>query len=254
MKKKINNNIIYVVIVFIVVLMIVLRPQTSEFIETEKEEIETTGSGFLEVETFPSDADIFVDGIYSGKSPDTLYNIAAGTHNVVIKKDGYDDFVKEISVEAGRKTFLEAKLELLQVVEEVETEIIDESPQTLEVIEETSAEDLESSLVNIGEKFTLYYDFSEGEFLDNRQLSSDVFSKRYQKHLIFTRFNPVNIKVINKNINEVEREDCIGTIGQLAWLYSKQSLCVITIEGNVAAVGGTWEETKNAELIWKLLS
>jgi len=80
------------------------------------------------------------------------------------------------------------------------------------------------------------------------------FQKRYDTYFIFTRINPVNIKTIDKNIDEVEKEDCSSIKGQFEWLYSGQSLCIITKENKIAAIGGEWENTENAELTWKILS
>ena len=52
----------------------------------------------------------------------------------------------------------------------------------------------------------------------------------------------------------VEKEGCMGKKGQYEWLYSGQSLCVTTKEGQIAAIGGTWQETENTDLKWKLFS
>ena len=52
----------------------------------------------------------------------------------------------------------------------------------------------------------------------------------------------------------MEKEDCVGIKGQFEWLYSGQSLCVITKENEIAAIGGVWDDTENAELTYKLFS
>jgi len=263
MKKiKFNNNILYLIIAIIVILMLILRPQTGQLVETAEEEIveETAGSGFLEVDTSPVDADIFVDGVFSGKSPDTIYNIVAGIHNVIIKKEGYENFAKQVSVEAGKRTVLDANLVLVQEVEEEASGVIEEGE--LEVVEETELvmeekvleEDLTGGKINIEDGILFYYDFSEGEFMDKRRPKHDIFSKRFEQYFVFTRFNPVNIGVIDKNINEVEKGDCIGTKGQFELLHSGKSLCVITKENQIVAIGGIWQTTENAELTWKVLS
>ena len=257
---KFNNNLLYLIIAVIVVLMLIFAQRRE--VEVVEEVEESVGSGFLEIETSPSDAEIFMDGDYKGKSPITLNNIPSGTHNIVIKKEGYDDFIKEVSVEAGRRVVLEARLGLIQAIEQVDViEIIEDTSEILGIVEEDKIEeetltgDLKSSvIVNIGEKFTLYYDFSEEEFVGNRKSDQDVFSKRFDNYIVFTRFSPVNIKTIDKNIANVQKEDCIGIKGQFEYLYSGQSLCVITKENEIVAIGGNWEDTKNAELKWKVFS
>jgi len=252
---KFNNNLLYLIIAVIVVLMLIFAQRRE--VEVVEEVEESVGSGFLEIETFPSDAEIFMDGDYKGKSHITLNNIPSGTHNIVIKNGGYEDFVSQVTIEPGKKTFLEARLVLEQVEEKIEVRQPIEEQVEEDIVEQdgTLTEDLKSKgTVNIGTKFLLYYDFSEGEFADKRNFEQDVFSKRYKQHLIFTRINPINIKTIDKSIDDVEKEDCIGIKGQFEWLYSGQSLCVITKENEIAAIGGVWQETENEELTYKLFS
>jgi len=221
---------------------------------------ESSGSGFLEIETSPADAGIYVDNIYGGKSPSTLFNVEVGSHTIIIKKQGYEDSVSEINIEAGRKSYLDVKListqeeETLEVVEEKDDEIEETVEEIIEIVEEEIVEGtLEANgVVNIGKRFTLFYDFSKGNFTNIRLYDSDIFSKRFQKYIVFTRFDPVNIKVIEKVIDEVEKEDCVDIRGQYDLLYSGQSLCVITIEGRIAALGGNWDNTENTKLTWKL--
>lgn len=270
-KIKFNSNIIYLIIVVMVILMFVFGERkeeiTVEDIVAEAEE--SVGSGLLGIKTFPDDAEIFIDGVPSGKSPITIYNVDAGPHNVVIKKEGYEDFTSEAIIEAGRKAFLEANLVLIPAVEaevisdEEEVEIVEEEKggivgdieEETFVEEETLTETLESSgTINVGTEFLFYYDFSEAKFADKKDFDQDVFSKRYDTYFVFTRINPVNIKTIDKNIDDVEKEDCRGIKGQFEWLYSGQSLCVITKENKIASIGGEWEDTENAELTWKMLS
>ncbi|MEK6848548.1 MAG: PEGA domain-containing protein [Nanoarchaeota archaeon] len=198
----------------------------------------------------PDNADIFMDGVYSGKSPLTLNNVPTGPHKVIIKKEGYGNFISEINIEAGRKTFLEAELVLIPAIKEE----ADMAGVTEEKEEAETGTLKANGMVNIGEKFVIYYDFSKGKTTEIRQIDSDVFSKRFSSYLVFTRFDPVSIKTIDKSIDNIKREDCIGIKGQFEYLHSGQSLCVITKEDEVVALGGTWEDTENAKLTWKLFS
>lgn len=263
MKKigvKFNKNLIYLVIVILVILMLVLGRKGGEDVKVLEENLgleESTGSGFLSVETMPSNAEILMDDVFSGISPTTLYNVPAGQHNVVIKKEGYEDFIREVSIEAGKKTVLEVPLVLKTQVKEANVvETVDEETGVIEIVEtkETLTETPKDDILNVGVNFLLYYDFSEKEFADKRSFDQDIFSQRYTRHFIFTRINPANIKAIDKGIDDVEKEDCVGIMGQFEWLYSGQSLCVITKENDIVALGGTWDETKNAELVLKVFS
>jgi len=259
-KRKVtsNNIILFLVVVIIIIIIVFSIRQTGEQIETVEEELieESTGSGFIEIETLPSNAEIFMDDIYSGVSPITLYNIPVGPHNIVIKKEGYEDFTSEVSVEAGRKTFLEADLALIPIEEKTEIiEIVEEEIEESSAEEETLTEGLKATgTVNIGKKILFYYDLSEEKFTDNKQVDSDIFSKRFNTYIVFTRYGPVNIKTIDKSIDNVKKEDCIDIKGQFEFLNSGKSLCVITKENQIVALGGTWESTENAELTWKLYS
>lgn len=238
----------------IVILLFIFQFQKATQ-EKPKEQIEITeeswGSGFLAVETLPSNADVFMDNVYSGKSPLTLSNVPAGSHKIVIKKGGYGDFTSDINIEAGRKTFLEAELVLIPTAEEE----AGMAGVAEEKKEETETGTLKANgIANVGERFALYYDFSEGKTTDIRQINSDVFSKRFSSYFVFTRFDPVSIKTIDKSIDNAKKEDCIGIKGQLEYLRSGQSLCVITKEDEIVALGGTWDLTQNAKLTWKMFS
>ena len=59
------------------------------------------GTGSLDVISIPIGADIFIDGNYMGKSNINLTNIVAGTHDVVLKKEGYRDSVSKITIVLG---------------------------------------------------------------------------------------------------------------------------------------------------------
>lgn len=252
---KSSDNIIILLVLIILILIIVSELSKNGEIETIEDEIieESVGSGLIEIETFPNDAEIFVDDVYEGISPTTLFNIPVGPHNIIIKKEGYEDFIEEIIIEAGRKAFLEANLIPIFVEQpeiiEVEEEIIEEETEEIDLGTETS-----NNVISIGNEFLFYYDFSEKKFTSERQVDSDMISRIYFNYFIFTRTSPVNIKAIGKNINDVVKEDCIDIKGQFEYLHSGESLCVITKENEIVAIGGEWEYIQDANLVWKLLN
>jgi len=216
--------------------------------EVESDELDP-GSGFLEIETSPADANIYLDNFFMGKSPETLRNVLAGTHTVVLKKAGYEDSIKEITIQPGKKSFLDIDLNPIQEVEEKN------EGEVLEIEEEIVTGTLESNgIVALGTKHLLFYDFNQARFTDHREEDSDIFSKRFPGHLVITRFSPVNIKVIDKEINSVTKEDCLDIYGQYEFLNSGQTLCVITKENKIVAMGGKWTTTEDAKLTWKSFS
>ncbi len=255
-----NSNIILLVIAAIVVLMLVFGRQTKEKAEPAEELKESSGSGFLEVATAPSSAEIFVDGAYSGKSPNTIYNVPAGTHNIVIKKEGYGDFSSQVSIEPGKKAHIEASLvadaeKKAEVISAEETLGIKKAEEAAGESEDEKQAGLKANgKINVGKNFLVYYDFSGGNFTNRRYADSEVFSNRYDKHFVFIRFAPASLKAISKSIDKVEKADCIGKKGEYEFLYSEQTMCIKTKEGQIAAIGGNWENTENTELVWKLFN
>jgi len=63
-----------------------------------------TQTGSLSVQTNPTGANIFLDGVLKGQSPLTLENVAIGTHSVKAVKAGYQDAYVYPYVQAGITT------------------------------------------------------------------------------------------------------------------------------------------------------
>jgi hypothetical protein len=68
------------------------------------------GTGTVLMTSVPDSADVFVDGAFVGNSPATL-KLKAGKHTVTVKMTGYNDWSREINVEAGSDVHLNAVLE-----------------------------------------------------------------------------------------------------------------------------------------------
>lgn len=58
--------------------------------------------GSLSVATTPAGAFIFIDGVQRGVSPATIPGLSAGTHTVLLKLDGYQDFSAPVMIAAGK--------------------------------------------------------------------------------------------------------------------------------------------------------
>ena len=61
----------------------------------------TAGEGALIVTTSPPGADIYLDATLVGKTPKTIANVAAGTHQLTLVLDGYTNLNKGVEVRAG---------------------------------------------------------------------------------------------------------------------------------------------------------
>ena len=240
-------------LILVILLFIFGCEQVSEQPVEEKEE---KGTGILVVESVPADADLFINNVDKGKTPLTLYNFDVGSYDIIIKKEGYEDYISIVEIEAGKKREIKAYLNEVkkEIVEEkkVEEGKIEMVEEKEEGKEEVSIDVLEEGTVDIGEGIIKYCDFSEKKFTDKLTISVDVFSRRYPSHLVFTRYSNVDVKVIDKNINEVKKEDCVDILGSFGLLNSGQTLCVNTKEGYIVALGGTWKETEGSTLTWKM--
>ena len=68
------------------------------------------GTGTVAMTSVPDSADVFVDGAFVGNCPATL-KLKAGKHAITIKMTGYNDWSREIKVDAGSDVHLNAVLE-----------------------------------------------------------------------------------------------------------------------------------------------
>ena len=68
-------------------------------------------NGSIKVESNPSNAAVFLNTEYQGKTPLTLYNITHGTYRVLVQKIGYQDWSERISVTSGARTDVYATLQ-----------------------------------------------------------------------------------------------------------------------------------------------
>ena len=57
--------------------------------------------GTLSITTVPTDASISIDGKSYGVTPNKDIKLPLGIHNVILKKDGYHDVTKEVTLQAG---------------------------------------------------------------------------------------------------------------------------------------------------------
>ncbi len=69
-------------------------------------------SGKLQLESDPSGADIEVDGSFVGNTPSEV-QVAEGTHSVVVKKTGFKDWERKLTISSGSSVHLSAELEKL---------------------------------------------------------------------------------------------------------------------------------------------
>jgi hypothetical protein len=66
--------------------------------------------GSIDISSKPSGATIYVDGTQSGTTPDTIDELSDGSHKITLKKSGYEDWIKTVTVISGETTDVSATL------------------------------------------------------------------------------------------------------------------------------------------------
>ena len=249
--KNIINKFAF--FIFLVVIVIGCSKTEEQKPVSEKTE-EVTDTGVLVIDSYPSAAQIYVDGELKGDTPFTLYNFPVGQHEVMIKKDGYEDFKKTATIAVGRTEEIKATLsEITIAVPKPAEKSMTEENKSMPKMDEKVTSSSKLNKVNVNSSFIAYYDFKNAMFTGTASASPDVFSSNYNTYLYFTAYSPVTIRILDKQIQDVKKEDCASAHDTIANLYSGQTLCVKTTNGLIAAIGGSWK-TSPSELQWVLFS
>jgi hypothetical protein len=69
-----------------------------------------TQSGIVQIASSPASANVFLDNTYTGITPLTLPSVNAGTHMLVIRLPGYQDYSTSIDLGAGQSLQVDAAL------------------------------------------------------------------------------------------------------------------------------------------------
>ncbi len=340
-----RNIIIKLIFSFFIVLIVIGCSKTEVKEQANQTTEEFVDTGVIVVESSPKSAQVYVDNELKGESPLTIYNFPVGQHDVLVKKEGYGDFKKTITLKVGTTEEVSARLSEMEVakpsqdvilnkicgqettevyvnkcgsfystyptgfISDAATEIFDENGKHIDFcigygvfasekakkeseqkcatylknctqvvkacssrtpvptpkpteenkpIEKktdnsTSAASSNLNKVNISSRFITYYDFKNAMFTGTASASPDVFSSNYNIYLYFTAYSPATMKVLDKQIKDIKKEDCMNAQDTIANLYSGQTLCVKTTNGAYAAIGGKWEISPS-ELYWVLFS
>ncbi len=68
----------------------------------------------LSITSYPTGADLFIDGVQRGTTPATFTDILPGVHSIAITKPGYYGYNSEVSVTAGQTTPVDVTLQQLE--------------------------------------------------------------------------------------------------------------------------------------------
>ncbi len=69
-------------------------------------------TGSINIESKPSNAMVYIDGVEVGKTPDTLRSIVPGTHEVKVSMDSYEVWNKWVNIKAEKEKAITAILQL----------------------------------------------------------------------------------------------------------------------------------------------
>ncbi len=58
-------------------------------------------TGSIRVSTIPSYADVYLDSEFVGTTPTTVTGVVPGTHTLAIKKEGYQDYIRSVTITDG---------------------------------------------------------------------------------------------------------------------------------------------------------
>ncbi len=226
-----NRNTLEMVIFLTLFSMLIAGCKVAEKPVTGTEE-GAADTGALAIESSPGLAAVYIGEEYRGDTPVNLYNIPIGQYEVTIKKEGYADFKKAVNIKVGRTEEIDAALKPVIVEEKEPEKLEDEAPKDISMPK--------LNKINLS-SFAMYYDFDSMQFTEIRTSESDLFSRRYDTYVHFTTLTPTKINVINKPVNEVQKEDCIFADIEVTPVFSGQTLCVRTGTGSVVAIGGVWQ-------------
>ncbi|MCK9630026.1 MAG: PEGA domain-containing protein [Methanoregula sp.] len=73
-------------------------------------EVTTDELGSIDISSSPTGASIYVDGDYAGVTPESVGELATGSHKVLLQKSGYSDWAKLVKVTSGDTTTVDADL------------------------------------------------------------------------------------------------------------------------------------------------
>ncbi len=75
-------------------------------------EITSDKVGAIEISSSPSEATVYLEGVSKGKTPITLNDLDVGTYKLMVKKDGYVDWMRSVAVKEGKTESFSANLEV----------------------------------------------------------------------------------------------------------------------------------------------
>jgi len=75
---------------------------THTIIDPEKAASAAVSTGSINISASPTEAEVWLDGVYIGNAPSTFTEITPGSHSLQFQKSGYSPVTKNVNVTAGK--------------------------------------------------------------------------------------------------------------------------------------------------------
>ncbi len=185
--------------------------------------------GALSIESNPMGAEIFINGISYGKTPNILENMLAGNYTVILRKEGFNDFRQQVKVEDNKETVVRG--------------VMDNGGDLLTV----TAKGVSFRMVPVkGGTFTMGSPLHQAVDDNEKPQHSVTLSDYYIGQTEVTQelweavmgYNPSNFKGDNRPVEEVSWDDCQLFCQRLSAITGLQFSLPTEAQWEFAARGG----------------
>lgn len=182
-----------------------------------KHETLTVDSGTIEITSEPAGAEVMVNGIVRGKTPLTVREVPKGQATVSLKKNGFEDTVRELSMVAGETQTLFIQLTgipgtmTLSSVPEGARFYVDDQPEGKGPV---TLKGLKPGTYNIRCELAGYATMTKEIVIDNGGSANEEFRLENVMGRIEVRTIPAGVQVLLDGSNLGATKDCGDTDGK----------------------------------------
>ncbi len=98
----------YLLLVFIIIIFIILAPLIVIYVSGKNIELGdrlTKDTGIIDIQSTPSDAEVYIDSTKNNNTPTTVRFVKQGIHTIEIRKTGFRPWHKSLYIEAGKVSY-----------------------------------------------------------------------------------------------------------------------------------------------------
>jgi hypothetical protein len=98
----------YLLLLFIIIIFIILAPVIVIYVSGKNIQLGerlTKNTGIIDIQSNPSDAEVYIDGQKNNNTPATIRFVNQGTHHIEVRKAGFRTWQKNLFIEAGKVTY-----------------------------------------------------------------------------------------------------------------------------------------------------